>query len=150
MPVVTALAFRTQDEYNKLVSAANDDEVKEGDIEGRAFIVGELLRLAIHLDYADETGRRKMFQLTSESQGLERIVLTRDVGEMISQANLPELLIPRCLDVLSKISNGERDLIRVVVDVVTELREGEGDDDMDGVSAFLPRVMAEIKVLGHG
>ena len=57
---------------------------------------------------------------------------------MISQANLQEELIPRCLDVLSKISNGERDLIRVVVDVVTELREGEEDEDMDGVSVQSP------------
>lgn len=51
------------------------------------------------------------------------------LGEMISQINLPDPLIPRCLDVLSKIANGERDLIRVVVDVVTELREGEGDEE---------------------
>lgn len=64
MPVVTALAFRTQDEYNKLVGAASDEE--PGDVDERAFVVGELLKLAVHLDYADETGRRKMFQLTSE------------------------------------------------------------------------------------
>lgn len=55
-------------------------------------------------------------------------------GEMISQASLPQELIPRCMDVLSKISNSERDLIRVVVDVVTELREGDGEVD-DGVSS---------------
>lgn len=48
---------------------------------------------------------------------------------MISQANLPESLIPRCMDVLSKISTGERDLIRVIVDVVVELREGEGEGE---------------------
>ena len=53
---------------------------------------------------------------------------------MISQANLQEDLVPRCLDVLSKISDGEKDLIRVIVDVVTELREGEGDEEIDGVS----------------
>ncbi|WVQ95614.1 hypothetical protein IAU59_002712 [Kwoniella sp. CBS 9459] len=113
LPVVTALAFRIQDEYNNLVGATNEesDEVTE-----RSFIVGELLRLAVNLDYADEIGRRKMFQLARE---------------MISQANLPEALIPKCLDVLSKIANGERDLIRVVVDVVTELREGEEADDED-------------------
>lgn len=52
-------------------------------------------------------------------------------GEMISQANLPESLIPACLDVLSKISDGERDLIRVIVDVVTELRDNYEDDDME-------------------
>ena len=48
---------------------------------------------------------------------------------MLSQSNLPEQLIPKCIDVLSKIANGERDLIRVVVDVVTELREGDGDEE---------------------
>ncbi|WWD20683.1 hypothetical protein CI109_105159 [Kwoniella shandongensis] len=111
LPVVTSLAFRIQDEYNNLVGAINDDAE---DAAERAFIVGELLKLAVNLDYADEIGRRKMFQLARE---------------MISQANLPEPLIPKCLDVLSKIANGERDLIRVVVDVVTELREGEGDED---------------------
>jgi condensin complex subunit 3 len=55
---------------------------------------------------------------------------------MISQETLPEDLIPRCLDVLSKIANGERDLIRVVVDVVTELRAGEGEED-DGVCGLI-------------
>lgn len=64
MPVVTALAFRIQDEYNKLVGAVNDEA---GDAAERAFVVGELLKLAVHLDYADETGRRKMFQLTRTS-----------------------------------------------------------------------------------
>ena len=118
MPVVTALAFRTQDEYNKLVGTVTGEE--EGNVDERAFIVSELLKLGVHLDYADETGRRKMFQLTRE---------------MISQANLPEMLIPRCLDVLTKISDGERDLIRVVVDVITELRVGDGEDDVGVLSS---------------
>ncbi|WVO20456.1 uncharacterized protein IAS62_001753 [Cryptococcus decagattii] len=113
IPVVTALAFCVQEEYNKLVQAVNEGADDANLIE-RTFIVGELLKLAVNLDYADEIGRRKMFQLARE---------------MISQINLPDPLIPRCLDVLSKIANGERDLIRVVVDVVTELREGEGDEE---------------------
>ncbi|KAL1410056.1 chromosome condensation complex Condensin, subunit G [Vanrija albida] len=110
MPVVTALAFKIQDEYNKLVGLnVDEDEDKAAE---QAFIVGELLRVAINLDYADEIGRRKMFQLARE---------------MISQGSLPETLIPRCMDVLSKITDGERDLIRLIVDVVTELRVGDGD-----------------------
>jgi condensin complex subunit 3 len=64
LPVVTALAFRIQDEYNSLVSATNDEN---GEIAEQAFIVGELLRLALNLDYADEIGRRKMFQLARMS-----------------------------------------------------------------------------------
>lgn len=63
MPVVTALAFRIQDEYNKLVGSTNDGTE---DVLERAFIVGELLKLAVNLDYADEIGRRKMFQLARE------------------------------------------------------------------------------------
>lgn len=112
MPVVTALAFKIQDEYNNLVTLTVEGNE---DVQDQVFIVGELLRLAITLDYADEIGRRKMFQLSRE---------------MIAQPNLPESLIPRCLDVLSKISNGERDLIRLIVDVVTELREGDGEIEL--------------------
>ena len=131
MPVVTALAFRIQDEYNKLVGSVNDGAE---DAAERAFIVGELLKLAVHVDYADETGRRKMFQLTRKSlKSVSQQAHVSITGEMISQANLQEELIPRCLEVLSKISDGERDLIRVIVDVVTELREGEGDEEVDGV-----------------
>lgn len=47
---------------------------------------------------------------------------------MISQRSLPENIIPLCLDVLYKISDSEKDLIRVIVDVVTELRVGPGDN----------------------
>ncbi|KLT44848.1 hypothetical protein CC85DRAFT_295396 [Cutaneotrichosporon oleaginosum] len=108
MPVVTALAFRIQDQYNELVSVAGNNE----DPQEKAFIVGELLRLVLTFDYADETGRRKMFAMSRE---------------MIAMPDLPEALIPRCLDVLQKISTSERDLIRLIVDVVTELREGDGD-----------------------
>ena len=64
MPVVTALAFRTQDEYNKLVEISGEENPVDAD--ERTFVVSELLKLAVHLDYADETGRRKMFQLTRE------------------------------------------------------------------------------------
>jgi condensin complex subunit 3 len=63
IPVVTALAFRIQDEFNKLVPSLNDEDA--GDTNELAFVVGELLQLATNLDYADEIGRRKMFQLAS-------------------------------------------------------------------------------------
>lgn len=65
IPVVTALAFRIQEEYNKLVQAINEG-ADDANLMERTFIVGELLKLAVNLDYADEIGRRKMFQLASE------------------------------------------------------------------------------------
>lgn len=134
IPVVTSLAFRIQDEYNSLVSATNEGSE---DMPERAFIVRELLVLALNLDYADEIGRRKMFQLSRTPRNpscsfhnqVNESWLTLCAGEMISQANLPEPLIPKCMEILHKIANSERDLIRVVVDVVSELREGDGDEE---------------------
>lgn len=46
---------------------------------------------------------------------------------MLAHPELPPGLIERCLDVLKEIMPSERDLIRVIVEIVVELREGEGD-----------------------
>lgn len=46
---------------------------------------------------------------------------------MLGHPRLPPSLIERCLDVLKKIMPSERDLIRVIVEIIVELREGEDD-----------------------
>lgn len=88
LPVVTMLAFRIQGVWGELIGAMQAEEEElllrggmindegEGENEGRArreeeradmeFVVGEMLRMAVSLDYADEIGRRKMFQLVRE------------------------------------------------------------------------------------
>jgi hypothetical protein len=43
-------------------------------------------------------------------------------------------MIPLCMNILSRISESERDLIRVIVDVVTEIRLGEEDGRERGMS----------------
>jgi condensin complex subunit 3 len=64
LPVVTAHAFRIQDAYNCLLDsltaaeAGGDEEIADD----REFILAELLRLALNLDYADEIGRRRLEQ----------------------------------------------------------------------------------------
>lgn len=68
---------------------------------------------------------------------------------MISQPNLPEILIPKCMDILVKIANSERDLIRVIVDVVSELREGQGDEEIDAVSPDSTIPMIAIDETAH-
>lgn len=45
------------------------------------------------------------------------------VGDILSQEALPEALVNKSLDVLRKLSENERDLIRVVVEIVSELRD---------------------------
>ncbi|KAH9991933.1 nuclear condensing complex subunit [Russula vinacea] len=117
LPVVTAHAFRIQDAYNSLLDSlasaesGGDDEVPDD----REFVLAELLRLALNLDYADEIGRRRLEQF---------------VRHMISQEALPSGLVTRCLDLLRTLSSSERDLIRVVVEVVHELRDANDDDEV--------------------
>ncbi|KAB5594684.1 Condensin complex subunit 3 [Ceratobasidium theobromae] len=129
LPVVTLLAFRIQEEYNKLLELLrqleargnnppaddDDEEKKDVQLEEQAIdaelILGELLGLAVNLDYADEIGRRKMFQLILPT------------GDILSQEVLPEGLVNKGLDVLRKLSENERDMIRVVVEIVSELRD---------------------------
>jgi hypothetical protein len=59
-------------------------------------------------------------------------------GNMLGAEELPEVLMAPCLDVLRVLSASERDLIRLVVETVTELRDNIiGDDDELTVSEIL-------------
>lgn len=82
LPVVTAFAFHVQESYNLLLEAledlesasltragsseADEDEELEEELAKREAILGELLRVALKLDYGDEIGRRKVFTVVSQ------------------------------------------------------------------------------------
>lgn len=51
---------------------------------------------------------------------------------MLAHPELPPGLIERCLDVLKEIMPSERDLIRVIVEIVVELREGDEEAENAG------------------
>ncbi|EMD32178.1 hypothetical protein CERSUDRAFT_143953 [Gelatoporia subvermispora B] len=126
IPVVTAMAFRIQNACNLLLDAIEGLEdtgmvdSEDGDraeealgkleeaVVERAFIVAELLRLGARCDYSDEIGRRKVFAV---------------VREMLAHEFLPESLIDPCMDVLAETAPDERELIRVVVEIVCTLRD---------------------------
>ena len=90
LPVVTALAFKIQAAYNDFLEQVQayeearslddpNEEEQEVNEETRAdqeFVIGEMLRLAINLDYADEIGRRKMFGLVRTSRRTCRMPTT--------------------------------------------------------------------------
>ncbi|KAF6764231.1 nuclear condensing complex subunit [Ephemerocybe angulata] len=134
LPVVTAFAFIFQEAYNhllnvlqkieaaKLVAAGldeyEDEDALEEELAKKEVILGELLRMALKLDYMDEIGRRKVFTV---------------VKEMLAHPQLPPSLIERCVDVLKEIMPSERDLIRVVVEIIVELRENEELEDVDNI-----------------
>jgi condensin complex subunit 3 len=64
LPVVTAHAFRIQEAYNTLLDVLDGAETGGDDeaVDEHEFILAELLRIALNLDYADEIGRRRLEQ----------------------------------------------------------------------------------------
>ncbi|EST10071.1 Nuclear condensin complex subunit 3, C-terminal domain protein [Kalmanozyma brasiliensis GHG001] len=128
LPVVTALAFRIQKEYSELTqllqqynAIANSALIPEDEAEialftirNKTFVVSQLLGIGLASDYGDEAGRNKMFGL---------------VREMISDIELPEDLVPACLDVLLKLTT-QKDFMRIIVEIVLDLGD-EDDADAD-------------------
>ncbi|KAL4248656.1 CND3 (condensin subunit 3) family protein [Abortiporus biennis] len=154
LPVVTALAFKIQESYNNLISQDDEerqvaffqdpeeekDRLEEARLD-KEFVIGELLKLAVDLDYSDEIGRRKMFQL---------------VRDMLSQHALPSPFVSKCADVLRKLSSSERDLIRVVVEIVHELRDPDEEEELPSVNGSetgigeTPMTVRPARTLGFG
>lgn len=155
VPVVTALAFYLQESCNDLLDAieeledarleadlrAEDTapeeeeamEHKEDVVTERAFIVGEMLRLTVLCDFSDEIGRRKAFAVVRECDTVRfRTLSDTGVGEMLAHELLPDSLTEPCMDVLKESAPSEREMIRVIVEMVAELRDGE--EIVDAVS----------------
>ncbi|KAK0203511.1 nuclear condensing complex subunit [Desarmillaria ectypa] len=131
LPVVTAFAFYLQGSYNDLVKLLNEaallgsdgdgddeeSEQREEDIAKQEAILSELLQIALKLDYMDELGRRKIFSV---------------VKNMLAHPELPPGLIEPSLDVLKEISPSERELIRVIVEIVVDLRDDDDNEIAEG------------------
>lgn len=64
---MTALAFFIQAEWTQLVVLLESEERREDREAEHEFIVRQLVGMAVNLDYGDEIGRRKMFELMRES-----------------------------------------------------------------------------------
>jgi condensin complex subunit 3 len=75
LPVVTALAFHIEEAYNALLVVLQDIktakllragiEQEDEELAKREVVLGELLRMVLKLDYADEIGWRKVFSVVS-------------------------------------------------------------------------------------
>lgn len=66
---------------------------------------------------------------------MSSLILVFGTGYMISQESLPDNLVPLSLDILRKLSSDEHDLIRIVVEVIHDLRDIDIDEDNNFVSA---------------
>ncbi|KAF8446778.1 nuclear condensing complex subunit [Terfezia claveryi] len=103
LPEVTKLAYHLQIQLNKLIALLNDEadvskmteeDDASNDSTEQEFIVVQLLMIAVSMDYGDEIGRRKMFQLLRDSLAI---------------VELPEAVTKLVVQCLAKLSLGEAD-----------------------------------------
>ena len=96
-PVVTAFAFYIQEAYNTLLevleqenNVAEDEEEAEDrseEMAKREVILGELLRMAVKLDFMDEIGRRKVFSVVSRLTTID--ILSRKLMNIVRGYIIP-------------------------------------------------------------
>ncbi|KAI0073119.1 hypothetical protein K474DRAFT_1603932 [Panus rudis PR-1116 ss-1] len=137
LPVVTAFAFYTQEACNAIfdtmesleearVVATEQDDLEdneeldklEAELVDRVFVLGEILKIALKLDYTDEIGRRKMFKV---------------IRDILAHELFPEDLMDIALDVLKETTSGEKEIIRIIVEIINELRDGLAQSSIEGL-----------------
>lgn len=118
---VTPLAMYMQNNLNKLVEIIRESQDIENAITDQTFTCEQLLTLASNMDYGDEVGRRKMFALMRDSLALYE---------------LPDVITRLIVEVLAKISLGEKDFCMIVMEVIAEIQDqiepGEDENQEEG------------------
>lgn len=120
MPEVTKFAFLLHVHINKLVESVNkvslnpeDPEMEEEAVQ-HEFCLEQLLHIALTLDYSDEMGRRKMFQIMREALGL---------------AELPEECTRLVIEILRAVSGTEEEFLSISLEAIAEVHDTISDDD---------------------
>ncbi|CAB5130028.1 unnamed protein product [Rhizophagus irregularis] len=102
LPEVSKFALYIQKHINLM------QEAFEEDIVSCEFIVGQLLIISKFLDYGDEIGRRKMFNL---------------LREVLMLNHVPDDHIESIVEVMKKLSIDERDFARSMAEILNDIRE---------------------------
>ncbi|KAG0045609.1 hypothetical protein BGZ83_009210 [Gryganskiella cystojenkinii] len=103
VPEVTRHAYYIQ-KYSNMMQEAEEENRPEAE-----FIVTQLLMIAKLLDYADENGRRKMFNL---------------LREMLMLDDIPDKHLDCIVETMGKISLNEKDFTRIVIEIISDIRAG--------------------------
>ncbi|KAK5133895.1 hypothetical protein LTR08_007124 [Meristemomyces frigidus] len=125
LPEVTKFGFLLEREIGRLVdvvqlAASGEDEEGEAEEETvqREFVVEQMLHMALTLDYSDEMGRRKMFQLMRQA---------------LAHPALPEEATRLVVEVLRLVcgegAKGENEFCGVVVEAVAEVHDTIMEDE---------------------
>ncbi|KAJ2327075.1 chromosome condensation complex Condensin, subunit G, partial [Coemansia sp. RSA 2681] len=128
LPEVMKLAQLLESFGSKLETEENDE--LRPDFE---FIIHQLLLIAKMSDFPDELGRRQMLTL---------------MRKMILVPEIPENNVEAITDIIRKLSINEQDFIRIMVEVVSDVREmvptADGADEQD---AAMEAMLVSVKSL---
>jgi condensin complex subunit 3 len=125
MPEVTKLGFYLQKYVNALIAAIKKAEEEHGEMAEEdeeiielEFIVEQLLRIALTLDYSDEVGRRKMFSL---------------IRETLAIAQLPDEVTVLVVELLRSLTGTEasndREFCGLVLEAIAEVHDTIASQD---------------------
>lgn len=105
LPEIIKLVDYLKIYFQKIVELKQEEEDEKILNE---FIVSQLLGIGNSLDYADEMGRRVMFSC---------------LRELLVSSEIPNSQIPTIIDILMKTALNEKDLIRVIIEIICDIRE---------------------------
>jgi len=105
LPEIIKLVDYLKKYFQKIVELKEEEEDEKILNE---FIVSQLLGIGNSLDYADEMGRRDMFSC---------------LRELLVSSEIPNSQIPTIIDILMKTALNEKDLIRVIIEIICDIRE---------------------------
>ncbi|KAJ2719984.1 chromosome condensation complex Condensin, subunit G [Coemansia sp. Benny D115] len=128
LPEVMKLAQLLED-FGAKLEVETDEEMRP-DYE---FVIHQLLLIAKMSDFPDELGRRQMLTL---------------MRKMILVPEIPENNIEAISDIIRKLSVSEQDFIRIMIEVVSDVREmGPVLEDTNPENARLEALLVSIKSL---
>jgi condensin complex subunit 3 len=105
LPEVTRHAF-TLKYYNDLYRSTN--AAQQENTKDYEFITTQMLEIALCLDYADEVGRRKMFEI---------------LRDILRSCELTEDHLSKIIQIFRLISLDERDFTRTMIEIISDIQE---------------------------
>lgn len=122
MPEVTRFGYHLQKHLSKVINVRllPDDAINEDELVEEEFITEQLLHIAHTLDYTDEIGRRKLFDL------LRKVIADRSLPDEATKLAIEVLRLTCTPD-----SAGEREFITIVQEAMADVRDDPDQKDQD-------------------
>ncbi|KAI8375873.1 nuclear condensing complex subunit [Blakeslea trispora] len=113
LPEVTRHVFNLENYYNLYRAHMNAEDASLTNYE---FILTQLLDISLCLDYADEVGRRKMFEF---------------LRHVLKSEELLDDHLERVIKVFRMISIDERDFTRSIIEIISDIQEEAEEEEVE-------------------